>query len=312
MTPLVSILIPAYNAAPWLAQTIDSALAQTHARCEVIVVDDGSTDTTLEIAQTRAPLGVRVLTQANAGAAASRNRAFAFAQGDFIQYLDADDVLSPGKISAQLALLAARAPGMLATCRWGRFVDDPGQARFVDDDVFANFTPVDYLLLHTRDARMMHPAAWLVPRLVAQRAGPWDERLSLNDDGEYFARVALASAGIAFTPDPAAATYYRSGNRCSLSQRRSARALASLFLSVELVATHLTAAEDSTRTRQALADYWQRLAYELYPGDLATSRTAARRARELGGSQLAPPFGARQRRLARVLGWRLVRRLFRS
>jgi glycosyltransferase involved in cell wall biosynthesis len=311
MTPLVSILIPAYNAASWLAQTLDSALAQTHPHCEIIVVDDGSTDSTLAVARSYESREVRVLSQANSGASAARNRALQLARGDFIQYLDADDLLSPEKIAAQLTVLHARAPGILATCRWGRFEDDPARARFVDAVVFRDFAPVDYLLLHTREARMMHPAAWLVPRNVADRAGPWDERLSLNDDGEYFARVVLASAGIVFTPDPAAA-YYRSGIGGSLSQRRSPRALASLALSVELVAAHLAAAEDSDRTRQALADYWQRLVYELYPGDPAASRSAARRVRELGGSRVPPPMGARRRLLARLLGWRLVRRLFPS
>ena len=312
MTPLVSILIPAYNAAPWIAQAIDSALAQTHPRCEIIVVDDGSTDATLAIARTREPRGICVITQPNAGAAAARNHALQIARGEFLQYLDADDLLSPGKIAAQIMLLASRMPGTLATCRWGRFEDDPAQARFVDEAVFRDFLPVEYLLLHLREARMMHPAAWLVPRNVSDRGGPWDERLSLNDDGEYFARVVLASEGIAFTPDPSAATYYRSGIAGSLSRRRSTKALASLALSVGLVATRLAAAEDSVRSRQAQADYWQRLAYELYPGDPAASRAAAQRAGELGGSHLRPPFGRRQRLLASLLGWRMVRRLFPS
>ena len=312
MTPLVSILIPAYNAAPWLAEAVNSARAQTHSRCEIIVIDDGSTDSTLAVARSLAAANIRVETQPNAGAATARNRALHLAQGEFIQYLDADDLLSPGKIAAQLSLLGTRAPDTLATCRWGRFEVKPGEARFVDDDVFRDFAPVDFLLLHLRSARMMHPAAWLVPRQVATRAGSWDERLSLNDDGEYFARVVLASAGIAFAADPAAATYYRSGLGGSLSRRRSDRALASLALSVSLVAGHLAAAEDSPRTRQARADYWQRLAYEIYPGSPAASRQASAQARALGGSQVTPPFGPRQQLLSRLVGWRLVRRLFSS
>lgn len=310
MTPLVSILIPAHNAGRWLAETLESSLAQVHPRCEIIVVEDGSADNTLAVARTFELRGVRVITQANAGAAAARNRALALARGDFIQYLDADDLLSPGKIAAQLQVLATRAARTVATCRWGRFEEDPAQARFADEAVFRDFAPVDYLLLHTREARMMHPSAWLVPREVAQQAGPWDERLSLNDDGEYFARVVLASSGIAFTPDSAAVTYYRSGIASSLSRRRSASALVSLALSVELVAGHLAKAEDTARTRAALADYWQRLVYELYPGNPAASRAAARRVRELGGSQVSPFMGPRQRLLASFIGWRLVRRLF--
>ena len=310
--PLVSILIPCYNAAPWLAATLESALAQTWRNTEIIIVDDGSTDSSRDIAQPFTARGVQLIAQPNAGASAARNRALRAARGDYFQFLDADDLLSPNKLAAQLAVLADRAPGSLATCRWGRFEHNLDNARFVDEVVFRDFAPVEYLLLHTREARMMHPAAWLVPRSVADCAGPWDERLSLNDDGEYFARVVLASAGIAFTPDPAAASYYRSGIGNSLSQRRSAAALASLALSAELITAHLTAAEDSLRTRAALADYWQRLVYELYPGDVTASRAASLRVRDLGGSRLPPPMGARQRLLSRLLGWRLVRRLFPS
>ena len=312
MTPLVSILIPAYNAAPWIDATLESALGQTHPRCEVIVVDDGSTDETLTIARSKEAKGVRVIAQPNAGAAAARNRALEVAQGDFIQYLDADDLLSPEKIRAQLATLASKPADTLATCRWGRFEGDPASARFVDDIVFRDFTPIDYLLLHTGQGHMMHPAAWLLPRAVADRAGRWDASLSLNDDGEYFARVVLASSGIAFTADPSAATFYRSGLGGSLSQRRSPKALVSLARSIELISAHVSAAENSERTRRALADYWQRLVYELYPGDPAGSRRAAERVREFGGSRTPPPMGPRQRALARVFGWRLVRRLFNS
>jgi glycosyltransferase involved in cell wall biosynthesis len=75
MSPLVSILIPCSNAAPWLAATLASALAQTHPRTEIIIVDDGSSDHSLAIARTFEPHGVRVVTQPNAGASAARNHA---------------------------------------------------------------------------------------------------------------------------------------------------------------------------------------------------------------------------------------------
>ena len=102
MAPLVSILIPAYNAQPWIAETIRSALGQTWPNKEVIVVDDGSTDRTLRVAQQFEAKGVRVVTQPNQGAAAARNTAFSFSQGDYIQWLDADDLLSPHKVAHQM------------------------------------------------------------------------------------------------------------------------------------------------------------------------------------------------------------------
>ena len=311
-SPLVSILVPAYRAAPWLVQTLDSALAQTHPRCEIIVVDDGSPDDTLAIAQAHAarhPSRIRVATQPNSGAAAARNHALRLATGDYIQFLDADDLLSPRKIERQLARLASTSPFSVATCRWGRFETDPAAARFVDEEVFRDFTPIDWLILHASALRMMHPAAWLAPRAVVEKAGPWTEALSLNDDGEYFARIALASSGIAFTPEADAATYYRSNLDGSLSNQKSPRALASLHHSGGLLARHLLAAEDSPRVRQTLADHWKLLCYELYPGAPALSRDAEARSLALGGSAAPQPIGGKTRALARLVGWRLARRL---
>src|ERR1700751_2842411 len=105
MKPLVSILIPAYNAQPWIADTIRSAIAQTWQHKEIIIVDDGSSDRTAAVARRFASRDVAVVTTENQGAAAARNRALQLSQGDYIQWLDADDLLAPDKIERQLAAL---------------------------------------------------------------------------------------------------------------------------------------------------------------------------------------------------------------
>jgi glycosyltransferase involved in cell wall biosynthesis len=308
VTPLVSILIPCHNAAPWLAQTLESALTQTWTHKEIIVVDDGSSDNSAAIVHTYAGRGVRLITQENRGAAAARNHAIREAHGDFFQFLDADDLISPDKISAQLDVLGARPAGTIASCAWGRFADDPAAARFIDEAVFRDFAPVDFLVLSARTGAMMHPSAWLVPRPVAERAGPWDESLTLNDDGEYFCRVLLASSGLAFTPG--ARSYYRSGLPGSLSQRRDERSRRSQFRSIESIARRLLAAEDSPRTRRAGANYYQRFLHDFFPAPRALMRTAAARVAELGGTDLdRPAMGPRTAALARFIGWKNVWRL---
>jgi len=85
MKPLVSILIPAYNAENWIADTIRSAIGQTWPRKEIIVVNDGSTDQTLEIARQFASKDIVVVNRDNQGAASTRNHAFSLSQGDYIQ-----------------------------------------------------------------------------------------------------------------------------------------------------------------------------------------------------------------------------------
>ena len=100
--PVVSVLIPAYNVEPWVAKGIESALAQDWPRIEVIVVVDSSSDNTLKLTRRSESNRVKVVSQENKGAAAARNHALFLAQDDYIQWLDADDLLAPGKITRQL------------------------------------------------------------------------------------------------------------------------------------------------------------------------------------------------------------------
>jgi|CZKI01.1.fsa_nt_gi glycosyltransferase involved in cell wall biosynthesis len=307
MNPLVSIIIPCFNAEHWVSAAIESALGQTWRETEVIAINDGSSDGSPAVLRRYVGPRVQVIDRPNRGAAAARNAGMRAAKGEFIQFLDADDLLTPAKIASQVALLGPKGDGVVGTARWARFQGDSAMAKEeADSPLFADLAPIDFLLLHTAGGYMMHPAAWLVPSAVARAAGPWDETLSLNDDGEYFARVALAAQGIVHAPD--SLTLYRSHVPGSLSGRRDRRSLGSLYRSCELVAKHLAAAEDSPRVRLALADYFQRLAYEVYPEAPGLSRRAEARARELGGSALRPPMGRRQAWLARIVGWRLARR----
>jgi len=309
MRPLVSILVPCYNAAPWLRATLESALAQADAGpLEIIVVDDGSRDDSVAIAREFEPRGVRVHTQTNHGAAAARNAAYAVSRGEFIQYLDADDLLAPGKIAAQLARAAREPAGTTFTGRWGRFTSDPAQAVFRDDNpLSADLAPQEFFLRYGSHDCMMHPAAWLLPRAVAESAGPWDERLSLNDDGEYFARVVSASARLAYCPD--AVSLYRSGLPGSLSGQRSCKHLESAHLALQLIVDEMTLLDDSPAMRRAAADLAQRFAYDYYPAGPALVADAENLARSLGGSQLRPLGGRTFQWLSRLLGWKLARRL---
>lgn len=307
-TPLVSILIPCHNAAPFVAATLDSAFAQTWANREVILVDDGSTDDSLAVARRFESQGLRLRTQPNRGAAAARNAALREARGQWIQFLDADDLLHPEKLERQMAMAATAPRGTVLTARWGRFATDPAQVTFPSaNPLFADLGPTAFLQAWATHDCMMHPAAWLVPRALADAAGPWDERLSLNDDGEYFARVVAAAADIRWCGE--AVSYYRSGLGGSLSAQRSRRHLESAFLALQLIIAHMQRREDSAAMRQAAAHLCQRFAYDYYPAAPDLVRTAEDLAHRLGGSDLAP-LGGRGFQLARrIIGWKAARRL---
>lgn len=310
MPPLVSILIPAHNAGQWIEATLASALAQTHPRCEIIVINDGSRDDTERraraVAAAAPPDHIRVFDQTNAGAAAARNHALRHARGDFIQYLDADDLLAPDKIERQLARLASAPPQTLASGKWGRFTDDPANTRWEDEAVYRARDGVEFLQLHHETGSMMQPGAWLCPRALIDAAGPWDESLSLNDDGEFFARVMLAASGLIHVPE--ARCFYRAGYAPSLSRRRDARALASLHRSVASTLNHWLAQDRSPRTLAAANLAWRRTALELYPEAVPLANAARRSARAYGTSD--EPYGAPRwvGATARLIGWTTARR----
>jgi glycosyltransferase involved in cell wall biosynthesis len=305
--PLVSIIIPSYNSSRWLGATLESALAQTHRTREIIVIDDGSTDDSLALARSFAPRGVRVYAQPNSGAASARNHGLAVARGTYIQFLDADDLLAPDKISIQLARLADAPAGSVASASWTRFYDKISDAVFETQPVWRDLSGLDFLCAHYDDYWMMPPIAWLSPRSLLDEAGPWRNDISLNDDGEYFCRVLLRSAGIVFCPE--ARCYYRSGLPGSLSRRADAPALQSLVRSIEANTTAMLAHEDSPRVRQSVANAWQRLAYDIYPVLLSEADAAARRARSFGGSSRGIQGGRLVRWTERIFGWRAAARV---
>jgi glycosyltransferase involved in cell wall biosynthesis len=308
MKPLVSILIPCYNAEAWLVETLESALAQTWTNKEIIVVDDGSKDRSWEIAKEFEPRGVKVLRQQNLGASAARNLALQEAQGEFIQYLDADDLLAPDKIERQIKLLSREGnSGLVASGEWARFFNSPSEANFISEPVWRDLSPVDWLVCSWKGGGMMHPAAWLVPRLIAETAGLWNEDLSVNDDGEYFCRVLLASQGVKFCWG--AKTYYRSGNFNSLSGSKSPAAWESAFRSLELGTSNLLAKENSQRTRYICARVFQKFIYEVYPDVPDLRKQAGAKVQQLGGSDLKPLGGPMFQLLSQFVGWKQSKRI---
>jgi glycosyltransferase involved in cell wall biosynthesis len=258
MAPLVSILIPAYNAERWIADTIKSALNQAWPRKEIVVVDDGSSDQTLQVARQFASKTVSIVTQKNQGASAARNKAFELCQGSYIQWLDADDLLAPDKISRQMeAANECHSKRMLFSSAWGAFMYRVSKAQFSPTSLWCNLSPVDWLLRKMGQNLHMQTATWLVSRELTEAAGPWDTRLSLDDDGEYFCRVVLASNGIRFVSE--AKVFYRQPGFHRLSSiDRSDKKLESQFLSMQLHVGYLRSLEESETVRAACLSYLQR------------------------------------------------------
>jgi len=308
MTPLVSVLVPAYNAEQWIADTIKSALDQTWSRKEIIVVDDGSRDRTLAIARQFASENVRVVTQENRGASAARNRAFELCQGDYIQWLDADDLLAPDKIAKQMA--TAEKPECeraLLSGPWATFMYRVPKAQFNPTPLWCDLSPIDWLLRKMGQNLHMQTATWLISRELTEAAGPWDTRLSLDDDGEYFCRVLLASKGVRFVRD--AKVFYRESGFSRLSNvDRSDKKLESQFLSMKLHVGYLRSLEESDRVRSACLSYLQTWFVWFFGERSDLAEGLEEFAAALGGQLKIPPLRRKYHWIETVFGRRVATR----
>jgi glycosyltransferase involved in cell wall biosynthesis len=306
MPPRVSIIIPCRNGAAWLGEAIESCLGQSWPNLQIIVVDNGSSDDSFALAKRFEARAVTVMACERAGASAARNVGLAHADGDLIQFLDADDLLDAEKIRRQVERLNGAPAASVASGAWAWFARDPREASFTAEAVWRDLAPQDFLIASWLGGGMMPNFSWLTPRAVIERAGPWNEMLSVNDDGEFFGRVVLASPGIVFCAD--ARGYYRSTGAPTLSKRRDSEALTSAFTAVDLSCQHLLQRCGTGAAAKACATHYQRFAYDAYPRAAELVARAERCAAELGGSDLRPGGGPTFQMLARGLGWKLGKR----
>jgi glycosyltransferase involved in cell wall biosynthesis len=307
MRPLVSILIPAYNAEKWIGETLRSAILQTWVPKEIIIVDDGSKDRTSRVARQFESDTVRVFRQANQGAAAARNTAFGLSKGDYIQWLDADDLLSPDKIATQMAFVEqAGSKRTLISCGWGQFLHRYYRAKFIPSTLWCDLPPTEWLVRKLGQNLHMQTATWLVSRELTQAAGPWDTTLLVDDDGEYFCRVLLKSDGVRFAPT--ARVYYRDSGAGSLSYiGASNRKREAQWRSMQLHIGYLRSLEDTPRVRAACVTYIQNWLTAFYPKspDLIDEMQAT--ASALGGELEMPRLSWKYSGIESVFGPEVAR-----
>jgi glycosyltransferase involved in cell wall biosynthesis len=308
MKPLVSILIPAYNAEAYISDTLRSAIAQTWENKEIIVVDDGSKDKTFSVARQFESDRVKVVTQKNQGASATRNHAFSQSQGDYVQWLDADDLMAPEKTSTQME--AAERSGSKRTLisgAWAHFMHRPYRAEFLPSPLWEDLQPAEWMTRKMELNIYMQTATWLVSRELAEAAGPWDTRLLGDDDGEFFDRVLLASNGTRFVKE--SRVYYRQSGASSLSYiGHSNRKLEAQWLSMQLHIGYLRSLVDDDRVRAACVTYIRNWMGNFYPERLDIFRQAQELTKSLGGELKVPSLSWKYSWIDSIFGRALAKR----
>ena len=211
-SPLISVIMPCYNAERFVAEAVDSVLNQTHQNVELIVVDDGSTDGSLEVLRSYGDR-IRLLTQSNQGPYHARNRGLAHARGEYVAFLDADDWWSLHCLEVLHRALAENARGVLAYCGWQNVgALDRGTHPFVPKD-YEQPNKVELLL--TGGAPWPIHAA-LVRKEAIKQIGGFREDLSSSLDYELWLRVAAANR-VVLVPEVVA--YYRFHGGGQISSR---------------------------------------------------------------------------------------------
>jgi len=196
---LVSIIIPAYNSEKWIDSCIKCAKSQTWPNKEIIVIDDGSIDRTYQIAKSYENKDIKVETQPNMGASAARNAGLKIAQGDYIQWIDSDDLLDPDKITQQMNYAEFdHTSTVLFSGAWGRFFFFFLQTKFIPDLLWDDVEPHEWLLRKIENNLWMPPMVFLVSRTLTEKAGLWNEKLKRDNDGEYFCRVISNASTVKF------------------------------------------------------------------------------------------------------------------
>lgn len=194
--PKVSVIIPTYNYDKYIEKAIDSVLDQTYRDIEIIVVDDGSTDNTREIIETRYKERVRYFYQENKGAPAARNIGLHKAKGEYVIFLDADDQLSRKQIFLFIKQ-SEQHPNDILYGPWKQYVEK-------GKDCLIKYIKTDYGENDILDAWLRGwytpPCAILWPKQIIEVLGGWDEELLANQDGDLAWRALIEGFVFRYTP----------------------------------------------------------------------------------------------------------------
>lgn len=280
----VSLLIPVHNAAPYLEATIRSALSQTYPNVEIIAVDDGSTDGSSDILS-QFDADIIWWRQPNAGGCISRNRLMSRAQGKWLQFLDADDILRPDKIRHQMALATNSGDVDFDVVLDSMWVFDhrpePNDAwlfRMTEPDWWA-------ALIRTE---IPYTSAALWRREAIEAVGGWDERLPSNQEYDLYFR--LLAAGRKFIYDEACLTYFRLPKEKAAPKRDPRRSLLIRAEFLNRIEEHL--GDRKNDYGLALSESRLELARNLWRADRAAAVSLASRLSRLsfvhGGTETAP------------------------
>ena len=262
---LVSILIPCYNSSQFISETLDSVLAQTYTNWECIIVDDNSTDNSVEIVNTycqKYPEKFKLYTNPRKGACAARNTAFEKSRGDYIQYLDADDLLDKRKIEIQIECAKKKSKEAVLFGEWYFFKNKISDYQEKKYKLFKQHLSSVSLLLTMWDKNLfLANCSYLYNRCIHPVNG-WDEQLQRVQDGEFFTRLLINNPQCFYTKG--AKCYYRIDSCTSITSYPTYEKIHSAYLAFLSYKNEISKINDSIKIRKLLAKHFSGLIYRHY------------------------------------------------
>ncbi|PNW26877.1 glycosyltransferase family 2 protein [Formosa algae] len=307
----VSVIIPLYNASEFVKDTLDSVLNQTYENIEIIIIDDNSSDDSFNKASEFQNDNVILKRNIDKGACAARNYGFELSSGDYIQFLDADDILSQDKIEKQVEVLDG-SQTELAVCNTVHFIEKLEEGNCVDqayvystphpEEFFTNLWGGNILPMH-----MIQTSAWLTPRTLIEKVGLWNEGLAKDQDGEFFARIGLQCSGIVYVPE--IKNFYRKHNTGeNIASKKQRKHIESLLLTTNLKEKYLFDKSKSKEAKKAISTLYKWVAMESWPAFPDLTEQALHDSKRLGGSDFSPVLGGKVIEILKnVFGWKFAK-----
>jgi glycosyltransferase involved in cell wall biosynthesis len=277
--PLVSVIIPSYNAERWIGEAIGSVCKQIYPNIEIVVVDDGSTDGTVDKVKTFKDFDVRLICQNNKGACSARNVGLLNSRGEYVQWLDADDYIEPTKIEDQIKV-ALKNPDCIVYGPWKNIIHT--EHRIISGPLRCTESIADILETHLSDIFCTNNAL-LMPKPAVAKIGGWDESLTADQDGDLLLRLVWAGYSFVFA-DGGAAIWRHHDTGKQTSKRVNIDALKSRFAVIQKTKAELenrgeinkykyllsyralAIARSAVRIDEGLQDESERIADELLGG----------------------------------------------
>lgn len=303
----VSIIIAAFNAGKYIEDTIKSILNQTYKCFELIIVNDGSKDNTVEKIKTIKDDRIQLISQNNNGQDVAFNLGFMHSTGDFIKFMDADDIINEKSIEIQRKALLKN-PKKIAYGELYRFF---GQFP-IEEDIkgqqyyWRDMSPVDFLTVDG-DGPFLQCGQIMLNKELINKSGLWNEDLILYNDTEFYTRVILNSEGIVFTPG--SRLFYRSGHNTSLTSQNKRVSFESTYKAIELIAENLLAYENSPRVRKVIANMYYRRYYDIFPKFPDLAKKYKNKAILYGGQNLVIRGGTLYNFISATFGWKIAKLL---